>query len=110
MQQIKKRIFLVLSFLSAFYIAFFFQKIVKGVITAAITKQPLQSVSVYFKGGKGVTSGADGAYTLTSANAKLTVVQYSYVGYKTIIKNIFPGREQEINIQLEPDEKHSDVS
>ena len=105
-----KRSVLILLLLTSFFITCYSQTVVKGVIKDEATQRPLQSVSVYFKGGKGVTSGADGSYTLTSVNPKLTVVQYSYVGYNTITKNIFPGRQQEINIQLEVSDAHNNVS
>lgn len=104
----KCKIVLLLLF-SACFIAPSAQTVVKGVIKDAVTQQPLQSVSVYFKGGKGVTSGANGSYALTAVNKKLTEVQYSYVGYKTDTKNIFPGREQEINIQLQITEAYNNV-
>src|SRR5438067_13821340 len=95
------RIVLVLLVFAAFIITSYSQTIVKGVIKDAITQQPLQLVSIYFKGGKGVTSTADGSYTLSTNNEKLTTVQFSYVGYKTITMTIFPGREQDINVELE---------
>ena len=70
---------------------------------------PLQSVSIYFKGGKGVTSAADGTYSLVTENTKLSVVQFSYVGYKTVTKTVFPGKEQEIDIALEVSDAKSNV-
>jgi len=109
MQEMKNRVVLTLLLLCICFIASYAQTVVKGVIKDAVTQQPLQSVSVYFKNGKGVTSGADGSYTLTSVNDKLTIVQYSYVGYKTITKNIFPGRGQEINIQLQLADAYNNV-
>src|SRR3954453_2773144 len=109
MQETKNRIVLTLLLLIACFITSYSQTVVRGIIKDAATKQPLQSVSIYFKGGKGVTSGADGAFTLTSVNPKLTTVQFSYVGYKTITKNIFPGREQEINVQLEVADSKNNV-
>ena len=103
------RIVLVLLVFAACIITSYSQTIVKGVIKDAITQQPLQLVSIYFKGGKGVTSTADGSYTLSTNNVKLTTVQFSYVGYKTITKTIFPGREQEINVELELSGGHNNV-
>ncbi|WP_018613292.1 DUF5686 and carboxypeptidase-like regulatory domain-containing protein [Segetibacter koreensis] len=109
MQEIKNRVILVLLLLSACFITSYSQTVVKGVIKDAASQQPLQSVSVYFKGGKGVTSGADGSYTLRTVNEKFTTVQFSYVGYKTVTKTIFPGREQEINVLLELADAHNNV-
>src|SRR3954452_2191887 len=108
MRNICNRIVFVLLLFTSF-ITPYAQTVVKGVITDATTKQPLQFVSVYFKGGKGVTSTADGSYTLSTNNEKLTAVQFSYVGYKTITKTVFPGREQEINIELQLSGGHNNV-
>jgi hypothetical protein len=38
------------------------QTVVKGVVRDAVTQLPIQAVSVVFKGGKGVATGADGSY------------------------------------------------
>ena len=77
------------------------QTIVKGIVRDANTKQPIQSASVYFKGGKGVSTGEDGSYTLTTYNTNLSQVVYSYVGYKNVTKTITPFKEQEINVDLQ---------
>ncbi|MCW3106074.1 MAG: carboxypeptidase-like regulatory protein [Segetibacter sp.] len=100
MKMICSRLVLVLL-LAGSFITPYAQTIVKGVIKDAATQQALQSVSIYFKGGKGVTSAADGSYTLTTTNSRLTVVQFSYVGYKTITKTVTPDKEQVIDIALE---------
>lgn len=104
-----RTVLVLLVLFACFIITSYSQTIVKGVIKDAVTQQPLQSVSVYFKGGKGVTSFADGSYILTTVNEKLTAIQFSYVGYKTITKTIFPGREQEVNIQLQLSDSHNNV-
>ncbi len=77
------------------------QTVVKGVITDAVTHAPMQSVSVYFKGGKGVTSSADGSYSLLTTNSRYTTIVFSYVGYKTLSKVIKPDTEQTINVEME---------
>ena len=77
------------------------QTIVKGKVRDANTNQPIQSVSVYFKGGKGVSTAEDGSYTLTTYNTNLTQVIYSYVGYKNITKTVSPFKEQEIDVALQ---------
>src|SRR5438067_10904386 len=85
------------------------QTIVRGIIKDANTQQPLQSVSIYFKGGKGVTSASDGSYTLATENSRITTIQFSYVGYKTITKTIAPNKEQVMNIELEVADAKSNV-
>ena len=77
------------------------QTVVRGKITNNTTHQPLAFVSVYFKNGKGVSSGEDGTYTLSTINSKLTQVEFSYGGYKTITKKVEPGQETTLDIQME---------
>jgi len=107
-KEIKNSIVFILLLLASFYTSLG-QTVVKGIIRDAVTQEPLQSVSVYFKGGAGVASDAEGRYSLTSGNLKLSTVQYSYVGYKTVTKTIFPGREQVIDIHLEVADVKNDV-
>jgi len=77
------------------------QTVVKGKITNNVTHQPLAFVSVYFKGGKGVSSGEDGTYTLSTINNKRTVIEFSYGGYKTISRTIEPDKTTTLDIQME---------
>ena len=96
----RKASLLLLVFL-LFFITSFSQNTIKGVVKDALTQQPLQSVSVYFKGGKGVTSGADGTFTLINYNTKATVINFSYVGYKTFSKTVLPNTDQVIDVALQ---------
>jgi hypothetical protein len=91
------------------FVASYSQTVVKGVIKDANTHLPLQSVSVYFKGGKGVTSAADGSYQIATYNTRYTTLQFSYVGYKTISKAIIPNKEQVIEINMELAETKNNV-
>ncbi|HEX8357902.1 MAG TPA: carboxypeptidase-like regulatory domain-containing protein, partial [Segetibacter sp.] len=106
----KKRIGLLLLLLVGFFSSSSAQTIVKGVVRDASSNTVLQSVSVYFKGGKGVSTNADGSYTLTSVNPKSNTVQFSYVGYKTAGKAITPGIEQVIDVLLEVSDTKSNVT
>ncbi len=76
------------------------QTIVSGTVRDAISKQPLQSVTVVFKGGGGMTTNENGAYSLTTNNSNITSIQVSYVGYKTQVQNIVPNKQQVIDIDL----------
>jgi hypothetical protein len=78
----------------------FSQTIIKGTVRDASSKQPLQLVSVVFKGGKGVTTDANGFYTLATSNTNLKSIQVSYVGYAQATQSITPGKEQVIDIEL----------
>ena len=78
-------------FISTFLISSLFshgQTIVKGFVKDAATMRPLQFVSIYFDGGKGVTSGSDGSYSIVSKNSKLTTLNFSFAGYKKISKKL----------------------
>lgn len=76
------------------------QTIVKGVVRDAASKEPLQSVSVYVQDGKGVTTKEDGTYLYATMNSAAKSIKFSYVGYKTISKNITPNQEQTIDVEL----------
>jgi hypothetical protein len=76
------------------------QTIVKGVVRDAVSKEPLQSVSVYVQDGKGVTTKEDGSYVYATMNAASKSIKFSYVGYKTISKAITPNQEQTIDVEL----------
>ena len=79
----------------------FSQTVIKGIVKDALTQQPLQSVSIYFKGGRGVVSAADGSYTLTDNSNRLKVVNFSYVGYKTVSKPVAVNTQQTIEVALQ---------
>ena len=85
------------------------QTIIKGFIKDNVYNKPMSFVSVYFQGGKGVTSNDDGSYSIETNNTKLNTLVFSYAGYKKIIKKIIPLTEQNINISLEISNTLSDV-
>ncbi len=80
------------------------QTVVEGVVTDLISKQPLQYVSVVFKGGRGTVTDSLGRYTLQSSGNN-TQLQITYVGYKLQLRTITPGTKQTLNIELETDPK-----
>lgn len=58
------------------------ENFVSGKVIDAVTKEPLEGVSVLIKGtSRGVVTGADGSFTLATASRK-EVLQYSYIGYE----------------------------
>ncbi|MDB5278425.1 MAG: hypothetical protein JWR61_3380 [Ferruginibacter sp.] len=77
------------------------QTVIKGTITNSATHQPMPFVSVYFKGGKGISSAEDGSYKLSTINSKLTQVEFSYGGYKKIVKEVEAGKETVLDIEME---------
>jgi hypothetical protein len=82
------------------------QTSVKGVITDSKTGEPLPFVTVMFNGTTlGVNTDFDGQYVLTvDSNKKYSTLKVSYLGYKTVLKDIQLGVGQVVNfkLQLEP--------
>ncbi|HTJ12271.1 MAG TPA: DUF5686 family protein [Dinghuibacter sp.] len=76
------------------------QTVVRGVVKDAASGQPIEDVSVYFKGGNGTLTKADGTFTLTTGNAKLNTINFSHVGYTTQSKGVTPGKDQTVEITL----------
>lgn len=76
------------------------QTVVRGVVKDGSSGKPIEDVSVYFKGGNGVLSKADGSYTLATGNARLLTVQFSHVGYLTATRSITPGKDQTLEVDL----------
>lgn len=77
------------------------QTVVKGFVKDAVTMKPIQFVSIYFEGGKGVTTGEDGSYSIVTYREKLSQLNFSFTGYKKITRKITPGKEQTVNVELE---------
>jgi len=77
--------------------------VVTGTITDAQSKQTLPFVSVSFPGTPiGVTSDKNGKYIISTSKL-YTQLKFSYVGYKTVVRTIISGRDQIINVKLDPD-------
>jgi hypothetical protein len=80
------------------------QTVVQGVVTDAVSNQPLQYVSVVFKGGRGTVTDSLGKYTLRSSGNN-AIILVTYVGYKTITKTITAGTTQTLDLAMETDPK-----
>ena len=83
--------------------------IVKGMVIDSVTKQPLQNVSVYFKGRNGTITDSNGHYQLQTIY-NVSIIQFAYAGLHTISYPILKGKTQEINTQLGPDVSLSNVT
>ncbi len=77
--------------------------IVKGRVKEAGTKKPLPFVSVFFPNSPVGTNTNDNGYYELKGDKDYNKVQISYVGYKTIVQKVTPGKEQTLNVSLEPD-------
>jgi len=85
------------------------QTVVKGFVKDAATMKPIQFVSIYFEGGKGVTTGEDGSYSIVTNRNNLKILNFSFTGYKNLAKKIIVGKEQTINIELELNQSLQEV-
>lgn len=75
------------------------ERIITGVVSAKEDGLPIPGVSVKVKGtNNGVTSGANGAYSIKASNAEVLV--FTFVGYKTRELNV---NAKNIDIVLESD-------
>ncbi len=78
------------------------QTVIQGMVTDMVNKQPLQYVSVVFKGGRGTVTDSLGKFTLRSSG-NINTLLVTYVGYKNIVRNITPGISQTMDFELETD-------
>ncbi len=92
---------LLLVLLSCSYMTASAQTIVRGTVTDASTGSPIQYVSVYFKGGRGVVTDANGIYYLETNRTDVKTVEFSFTGYRLQSKAVSAGRSQSINVALE---------
>ncbi len=79
--------------------------VIKGHIKDASTKKALPFVSVFFPNSPIGTNTNDAGYFELRSDKDQTRIQVSYVGYKTAIQKITPGKEQTVNFSLEPDNR-----
>jgi len=81
------------------------QTILKGVVTDARTHETMPGVSVSFDGTTiGGSTDVQGNYRI-STDGNYSRIKISFIGYKTLYKDITPGTSQAINIVLTEDRK-----
>jgi len=78
------------------------QTVITGVVTDLNSGAPIPFATIVFKGGRGTVTDSAGKYKLAGTN-QIGSIKISYVGYKTITKNIQIGKTQVINIIMEVD-------
>jgi hypothetical protein len=76
---------------------------VTGTVTDAATRQSLPGVSVSFTGTETGTSADNNGHFKLGATGDLTRVTFSFIGYKTVTKDIIPGKEQVVIVALTED-------
>ncbi|MBE9584056.1 carboxypeptidase-like regulatory domain-containing protein [Mucilaginibacter sp. JRF] len=103
--QVSKKLSLLAVAMLLTVMAFAQNTVVQGTIRDAKTKETLPYVSVAVVGTtQGVNTDMNGRYRIT-INGTYTQLQASYVGYKTVLKNILPSREQTVDILMGDDAK-----
>ena len=110
MKLFTKITFILLILTGSYHSIYAQSTIVKGTVTDAKTKEALPFVTVGFAGSsQGAATDNSGRYTIKT-NDQFQQIRITYVGYKTVFKNIEPGKEQTINITLTEDSRQlSDV-
>lgn len=77
--------------------------LIEGTVTDAQTGEKLVGVSVYLpSGGEGVSTGLEGNFSLKTLQ-KPTKIRFSYLGYKTLLLEVIPGKAQTLKVELEPE-------
>lgn len=92
-----------------FFVLFLFSKVnaqnqIKGKVTDKTNNEVLSFASVYLpEQNKGTLTDENGEFELSSLPRGEFKIQFSYIGYKTIIKTIAPDKsDMFLNIELEP--------
>ena len=94
------KIFFILAFGGAFGSAGS-QTVITGTVKDAASQQPLKFVSVLFKGTRtGSTTDEQGRYRIVS-DGNFSELQFSFIGYATVIRTIAANKEQEVNVDLQ---------
>ncbi|MDB5141591.1 MAG: hypothetical protein JWQ66_304 [Mucilaginibacter sp.] len=81
------------------------QTIVKGVVTDMRTHETMPGVSVSFDStSTGTSADVQGNYKL-STDGKVNRIKVSFIGYKTVYKDVTPGVVQTINVVMGEDRR-----
>lgn len=76
---------------------------VVGTVTDVSNHQPISYVTVMFNGTTIGTQTSDVGKFILRSTAAQSRIKVSFVGYKTTILDITPGKVQTVNIRLQPD-------
>src|SRR5437879_2701138 len=81
------------------------QAVVKGTVTDMRTHETMPGVSVSFEGTTiGNSTDVQGNFKL-STDGSYTRIKVSFIGYKTVYKNITPGTVQTIDVDMNEDRR-----
>jgi hypothetical protein len=100
---LKKSLILLILLPFSVITAFAQSTTVKGVITDAKRKDAMPYVTVSFNGTtQGVSTNTQGQYSLNNNNG-YKQIKVSFIGYKTVVRDIDPTKDQVINIAMVED-------
>lgn len=86
----------------------FAQTVIKGTVRDGGTKEPMPFVSVAIKGTtSGTTTDVNGNYEI-STSEQVNKIQFTFLGFQTIIKNFTIGQSQVIDVVMQDDNKTLD--
>jgi Family of unknown function (DUF5686)/CarboxypepD_reg-like domain len=103
-----KNILMLLILLTVAFGAYAQSTVVKGTVTDAKTKEPLPFVTVVFAGStNGISTDGQGKFHIAT-NDNYSQIKVSFIGYKTVIRTIEPGKDQLVNVTLT--EEHQQLS
>ena len=102
MNQVKSTLIFVFAFITALQV--FGQTIIKGKVTDLKTKTSIVGASIYILPNKGTVTDIDGNFSL-EVEAGSYQVKCSFIGFKTIEKQVNVIQNQTIELALELEEK-----
>ncbi|MDF2432667.1 MAG: hypothetical protein JWP44_2298 [Mucilaginibacter sp.] len=102
---LSKNILLLLVLLSTTLFVYAQNTVIKGTVTDARTHETMPSVTVSFEGTNiGQSSDNQGNYLL-NGDGNFSRIRVSFIGYKTIFKDIIPGKAQVVDISMSEDRR-----
>lgn len=97
-------VFLIIAFFLLATVAYAQTTTIRGKVVDAETKEPVPFANVLLKGSNiGTVTDLDGKYVLQTTSTQYPTLQISFLGYKTVFRNINLGETQEINVRLTSD-------
>jgi len=80
--------------------------VVEGRVTDAANGEPLVGVNVHYSNKQGVATDASGYYSISSAPGKI-ILQFRFIGYTTIEKELILKEGQKLSLNIAMEEKAS---
>lgn len=75
------------------------ETMISGRVFDSITQSPIIGASVYFKGGRGVTTDSIGYFKISNSSVN-TKIMVTYIGYKSVQFAVPKGEEQIVKVAM----------